>query len=241
MSVGIETAMVMAAGLGKRMRPLTATRPKPLIRIGGKPLIDYSLDRIEAAGIGKVIVNAHYLADALEAHLRRAKRSFSVAMSDERGQLMETGGGLVQAQRAGLLSGDPILCVNSDNIWTDGPSDTIGRMADRWDGDAMDALLLLVSHPRAIGHAGRGDFRMDGAGRLVRRKGATIAPYIYCGVQLLSPRLLRDPPSGPFSTNILWNRAIREGRLYGIAHEGIWCDVGTVMMIPKVEAAIAGG
>lgn len=239
--VTIETAMVMAAGLGKRMRPLTATRPKPLIRVGGKALIDYALDRIAAAGIGKVVVNAHYLPDALEAHLRRAKRAFSVTMSDERGQLMETGGGLVQAQRAGLLKGDPILCVNSDNIWTDGPCDTIGRMAERWDSQAMDALLLLVPHPRAVGHAGRGDFRMDGAGKLVRRRGATIAPYIYCGVQLLSQRLLRDPPEGPFSTNILWDRAIDEGRLYGIAHEGSWCDVGTVSVIPKVEAVIAGG
>jgi N-acetyl-alpha-D-muramate 1-phosphate uridylyltransferase len=239
--VTIETAMVMAAGLGKRMRPLTATRPKPLIRIGGKALIDYALDRIEAAGIAKVVVNAHYLPDALEAHLRRSKRAFSVTMSDERAQLMETGGGLIQAQRAGLFSGDPILCANSDNIWTDGPYDTIGRMADAWDGEAMDALLLLVPHTRAVGHGGRGDFRMDGAGKLTRRKSGAIAPYIFSGVQLLSRGLLRDPPEGPFSTNILWDRAIEEGRLYGIAHEGSWCDVGTVAAIPKVEAVLAGG
>lgn len=241
MTTRIETAMVMAAGLGKRMRPLTATRPKPLIRIGGKALIDYALDRIEAAGIGSVVVNTHYLPDALEAHLRREKRAFSVALSDERNQLMETGGGLVQAQRDGLLTGDPVLCANSDNIWTDGPYDTIRRMADAWDADKMDALLLLVPHTRAVGHAGRGDFRMDGAGRLSRRKSAGIAPYIFSGVQLLSQRLLRDPPDGPFSTNILWNRAIDEDRLYGIAHEGTWCDVGTVAAIAKAEAALAGG
>lgn len=241
MTTRIDTAMVMAAGLGKRMRPLTATRPKPLIQIGGKALIDYALDRIELAGIGKVVVNMHYLPDALEAHLRRAKRAFTIALSDERGQLMETGGGLVKAQRSGLLTGDPILCANSDNIWTDGPYDTIARMAEAWDCETMDALLLLVSHPRAVGHAGRGDFRMDGAGKLSRRKDGAIAPYIFSGVQLLSQRLLRDPPEGPFSTNVLWDRAIEEGRLYGIAHEGSWCDVGTVAAIAQVEATIESG
>ncbi len=241
MSASIKTAMVMAAGLGKRMRPLTATRPKPLIRVGDRPLIDYALDRIAAAGIGKVVVNTHYLPDALEAHLRRSKRPFSVAVSDERAQLMETGGGLVKAQRAGLLTGDPVLCANSDNIWTDGPYDTIARMADAWDDQAMDALLLLVPHTRAVGHNGRGDFRMDAAGKLSRRKAGAIAPYIYSGVQLLSQRLLRDPPEGPFSTNILWDRAIAEGRLFGIAHEGIWCDVGSVAAIAKAEAVIADG
>jgi len=241
MSAVIETAMVMAAGLGKRMRPLTATRPKPLVRVADRALIDHVLDRIEAAQIGNVVVNVHYLPDALEAHLRRKRRAFAVRISDERARLMETGGGLVQADRAGLLAGDPILCANSDNIWTDGPYDTISQMAARWDDAAMDALLLLVPHARAVGHGGSGDFTMDGAGRVARRRRGRVAPYIFTGVQLLSRRLLRDPPEGPFSTNILWDRAIDEGRLYGIVHEGLWCDVGTPAAIPKVEAALAGG
>ena len=241
MSARIETAMVMAAGLGKRMRPLTATRPKPLVRVAGRALIDHALERIGATGISRVVINAHYLADALEAHIARHRYPFEIAVSDERAQLMETGGGLVQAHRAGLLTGDPILCCNSDNIWTDGPYVTIARMAEAWDVEAMDALLLLVPHGRAFGHRGRGDFRMDGAGRISRRRAGSVAPYIFTGVQLLSPRLLHDAPDGPFSTNVLWDRAIEERRLYGLAHEGQWFDVGTPAAIPLVEAAFSGG
>ncbi len=239
MNIGV--AMVMAAGLGKRMRPLTATRPKPLVRVNGKALIDYTLDRIEAAGIPDVVVNMHYLPDALAAHLNRKPRNYTLNLSDERDRLMETGGGLVQAYRNGLLDSDPILCANSDNIWTDGPYETIAMMAQRWDPDQMDALLLLVPHARTVGHPGMGDFYMDGAGLIRRRKPGMLAPFIYTGVQLLSHRLLRDPPDGPFSTNTLWDRAIEEGRLYGIAHEGMWCDVGTPAAIPKVEAVLTGG
>lgn len=236
MTVKIDSAMVMAAGIGKRMRPLTATRPKPLVRVAGKALIDHSLDRIEAAGVGHVVVNVHYLADALEAHLAKQKRSFDIIVSDERNQLLETGGGMVKALP--LLTGDPILIVNSDNIWTDGPQDSIRNLAHHWDGDRMDALLLLIRQASATGHGGRGDFHMDPSGKLSRRKPGRIAPFVYTGIQLISPRLLRDAPEGPFSTNILWDRAIAEGRLYGLSHMGQWFDVGSPASIAPTEAAL---
>lgn len=239
MSVKIESAMVMAAGLGKRMRPLTATRPKPLVRVAGKPLIDHSLDRIEAAGIGHVVVNVHYLADALEAHLAAQKRNFTVAISDERDRLLETGGGMMKALP--LLTGDPILIVNSDNIWTDGPQDSIAQLARHWDGKRMDALLLVIRQASATGHGGRGDFHMDPNGQLSRRKPARIAPFVYTGVQLVSRRLLVDAPEGPFSTNIFWDRAIAAGRLYGLSHMGQWFDVGTPASIAPTEAALTDG
>ncbi|MDZ3832456.1 MAG: nucleotidyltransferase family protein [Sphingopyxis sp.] len=236
MGVKIDSAMVMAAGIGKRMRPLTATRPKPLVRVAGKPLIDHSLDRIEAAGIGHVVVNVHYLADALEAHLAAQKRAFDIVVSDERDQLLETGGGMVRA--APLLRGDPILIVNSDNIWTDGPQDSILNLARHWDGDRMDALLLVIRQASATGHRGLGDFHMDPMGKLSRRKPGRIAPFVYTGVQLIAPRLLDGAPEGPFSTNILWDRAIAAGRLYGLSHLGQWFDVGTPASIAPTEAAL---
>lgn len=237
MSATIESAMVMAAGIGKRMRPLTATRPKPLVRVAGKPLIDHSLDRIEAAGIAHVVVNVHYLADALEAHLAKQKRSFTLAVSDERGELLETGGGMVKALP--LLKGDPILIVNSDNIWTDGPQDSIRNLARHWDGDRMDALLLVIRQASATGHGGKGDFHMDPSGKLSRRKPGRVAPFVYTGIQLISPRLLVGAPEGPFSTNLLWDRAIAAGRLYGLSHMGQWFDVGTPSSIAPTEAALS--
>ena len=236
MSAKIESAMVMAAGIGKRMRPLTATRPKPLVRVAGKALIDHSLDRIEAAGIGHVVVNVHYLADALEAHLAAQKRNFTLAVSDERSQLLETGGGMMKALP--LLTGDPILIVNSDNIWTDGPVDSIRHLARHWDGDRMDALLLVIRQASATGHGGKGDFHMDPNGQLSRRKPGRIAPFVYTGIQLISPRLLDGAPEGAFSTNILWDRAIAAGRLYGLSHMGQWFDVGTPARIAPTEAAL---
>lgn len=237
MTATIESAMVMAAGIGKRMRPLTATRPKPLVRVAGKPLIDHSLDRIEAAGIDHVVVNVHYLADALEAHLAKQKRSFTLAVSDERGELLETGGGMVKALP--LLKGDPILIVNSDNIWTDGPQDSIRNLARHWDGDRMDALLLVIRQASATGHGGKGDFHMDPSGKLSRRKPGRVAPFVYTGIQLISPRLLVGAPDGPFSTNLLWDRAIAAGRLYGLSHMGQWFDVGTPASIAPTEAALS--
>ena len=235
----IDTAMLMAAGLGKRMRPLTATRPKPLVKVAGKPLMDHALDRLEAGGIRKVVVNVHYLADTVEAHLRTRKGGMEFVISDERAKLLETGGGLIHA--APLLGDKPFFCANSDNLWIDGPQETLGMMQRIWNPDRMDALLLLVPLARAHCHSGPGDFHMDAGGRLTRRKTAHVAPFVFTGVQILSPCLLRDPPADIFSTNIFWNRAIEAGRLYGVSHQGLWFDVGTPKAIPVVESIITHG
>ena len=231
-----KTAMIMAAGLGKRMRPLTATKPKPLIEVAGKPLLDHVLDHLRTAGVRKVVVNVHYLADSVEAHLANVARGLEVVFSDERDQLLETGGGLIKA--APLIDADPFLAVNSDNFWVDGPADTLKLLASHWDDERMDALLLLVPLARAENHRGMGDFHMDRAGRLRRRDRSRVAPFVFTGIQMLSKRLLRDAPEGPFSTNILWNRAIEEGRCFGAVHQGLWFDVGTPKSIKMTETAL---
>lgn len=232
-----DTAMILAAGLGKRMRPLTASQPKPLVRVAGKALIDHALDRLADAGIARAVVNVHYLADALEAHVT-ARKNPQVTVSDERALLLETGGGMVKA--LGQLP-DPFFALNADNIWLDGPKSAFHDLSRRWDPEAMDALLLVVPHARAMNFAGPGDFHMDPLGRLSRRRDGRIAPFIYTGIQLVSHRLLRDAPDGPFSTNILWNRAMEEGRLYGISFTGLWFEVGTPQMIRPTEEALTGG
>jgi len=231
-----RTAMVLAAGLGKRMRPLTATRPKPLIDVVGKALLDHVLEKLRAAGVEKVIVNVHYLADAVEAHLAKSSHGLEVAISDERSQLLETGGGMVRAQP--LIDCDPFLVVNSDNLWVDGPADTLKLLASHWDGERMDALLLLVPHARAENHRGLGDFHMGRSGRLRRRERNHVAPFVFTGIQMVSKRLLRDSPEGPFSTNILWDRAIAEGRCFGAVHQGLWFDVGTPQAIKATESIL---
>ena len=232
-----DTAMVMAAGLGKRMRPLTATRPKPLVRVSGKALIDHSLDALAEAGVAKAVVNVHYLADAMEAHLARRKAP-AITVSDERDLLLETGGGMVKAR---ALLPDPFFCLNSDNIWLDGPRDVFHELSLAWKPDEMDALLLLVRHPQAFNYDGFGDFHLDPLGRISRRRENRVAPYVYTGIQLVSHRLLRDAPEGPFSTNVLWDRAIAEGRLFGLVHTGEWFEVGTPEAIAPTEARLARG
>ena len=232
-----DTAMVMAAGLGTRMRPLTEKVPKPLIEVSGKPLIDHVLERLAAAGVRRVIANVHYLPDQIEAHLRDEPHGLKIAISDERDVLLETGGGLVKA--APLIDCDPFLAVNSDNLWIDGPVDTVKLLASHWDDERMDALLLLVPQARAFNHGGLGDFHMGRNGRLRRRDKKRVAPFVFTGVQMLSKRLLRDAPDGPFSTNLLWDRAIAEGRCFGAVHQGLWFDVGTPQAIARTEDLIA--
>lgn len=232
-----DTAMVLAAGMGKRMRPLTAKQPKPMVRVAGKPLVDHTLDKLAEAGIARAVVNVHYLADSLEAHL--AERSVpKITISDEREQLLETGGGIVKA--AAHLP-DPFFCLNSDNIWLDGPVNAFAELSAFWDAEEMDALLLLVTHKAAHNFSGKGDFHMDSLGRLRRRQSGRIAPYIFTGIQLISKRLMRDAPEGPFSTNLLWTRAIEEGRLYGMAFTGQWFEVGTPQAIGPTEEALSAG
>lgn len=231
-----DTAMILGAGLGKRMRPLTASQPKPLIRVGGKALIDHALDKLDNAGVANAVVNVHYLADALEGHLKVRKAGPAVTISDERELLLETGGGMVKA--ASRLP-DPFFCLNSDNIWLDGPIDVFVELSQAWDPDVMDALLLMVPHARAVNYRGEGDFHLDPMGLVSRRRRGRVAPFIYTGIQIVSHRLLRDAPEGAFSTNLLWNRAIEEGRLYGASHTGLWFEVGEPGAIRPTEAWLA--
>lgn len=233
-----DTAMVMAAGLGTRMLPLTADRPKPLIEVGGRALIDLMLDHLVDAGVAKAVVNVHYLPELVEAHLaqRPAPR---VIFSDEREQLLETGGGMVRAQQ---LLPDPFFCVNSDNVWIDGPRNTLLDLSAAWNPARMDALLLVVPRERAFEHHGKGDFYLAADGKL-RRRGPddASAPYIFIGAQVVSHRLLRNAPAGAFSTMVLWERAMAEGRLFGVVHAGKWYDVGTPAAIAPAAAALALG
>ena len=231
-----RTAMVMAAGLGKRMRPLTDHKPKPLVELAGKPLIDHVLDRLRAAGVERVIVNVHYFAEQVEAHLAAHASDLEVAVSDERGLLLETGGGLVRALP--LIDADPFLVVNSDNFWTG--DEALVRLAEAWDGDRMDALLLLVPTECAGNHEGRGDFNLDADARLIRRPSDGRADTVFTGIQILAKRLFADAPDGAFSTNLLWDRAIAEDRAFGVVHDGAWFDVGTPQALAATEAALNG-
>ncbi|HEY0149346.1 MAG TPA: nucleotidyltransferase family protein [Allosphingosinicella sp.] len=234
-----DVAMVMAAGLGKRMRPLTDDRPKPLVEVAGKSLIDHCFDRLRAAGVRKAVVNAHYLADVLEDHLNNRVQGIEIAVSDEREQLLETGGGLVKALP--LIDADPFLVVNSDNLWVDGPVDSLRLLASNWDEARMDALLLLVPLARAHCHKGHGDFHMRATGELRRRKAGSVAPFVFTGIQIMSKRLLQgEHPGGAFSTNIFWDQAIASGRLFGVVHQGLWFDVGAPENIRKTEDVLAG-
>lgn len=234
-----SAAMVLAAGLGKRMRPLTATRPKPLVKVGGQALIDHSLENLRDAGVGRVVVNVHYLAGQVEAHLKRAARGVDIRISDEREALLETGGGIARALP--LIDADPFFVLNSDNLWVNGPVGALEQMARRWNPAEMDALLLLVPLARASGYDGRGDFRMAGDGKLERRRGARLAPFVFSGVQLLKASLFDDVPAGPFSMNLIYDRLLAAGRLYGIGHQGQWFHVGTPESVKETETRLSDG
>lgn len=231
-----ESAMVMAAGLGKRMRPLTATRPKPLIEVAGRTLLDRALDGVAAAGIGHAVVNAHYFADQIEAAVRSRKTPAHIDISDERSLLLETGGGITRALP--LLKGEAFYTINADNMWIDGPVDTLRLIASRWNPHLMDALLLLVPLARAHGYEGRGDFHMDGLGLLSRRNGFKLAPFVYSGLQIISRRLFEGEPQEPFTMWRAWNKALASGRMYGISHPGLWFHVGTPASIGATEALL---
>ena len=232
----VETAMVMAAGLGTRMRPLTDHKPKPLVEVAGKPLIEYAFDKLRLAGVKKAVVNVHYLPEQVEAYVANCAIDLDITISDERAHLLETGGGLVQALP--MIAGDPFFCINSDAIWIDNDVDGLTRLAQVWDGKKMDGLLLLVPRDRAFSHSGNGDFSIDDQGHPVRRGTAAHAPFVYTGVQLLSRAFLNDAPTGPFSTNILWDRAIAKGRLFALEHAGDWFDIGSPASIAPTEEAL---
>jgi MurNAc alpha-1-phosphate uridylyltransferase len=235
MTARIRTAMVLAAGRGERMRPLTNTLPKPLVAVAGKPLIDHVLDRLADSGVERAVVNVHYLADLLERHLKD-RSSPKIAISDERDALLETGGGVVRALR--LLGAAPFFHVNADTIWIDGVRPNLDRLAEAFDPSTMDALLLLAPTAASIGYGGAGDFTMATDGRLERRTEREVAPFVYAGAAVLRPELFKDAPAGAFSLTRLFDRAADAGRLHGLRLEGVWMHVGTPEAIKDAEAAI---
>ncbi len=235
-STPIRRAMVLAAGLGQRMRPITDTLPKPLVAIGGKPMLDHALDRLAEAGVEEAVVNVHHLAAQIEAHLATRQRP-RVTISDERAQLLETGGGVKKALP--LLGQEPFFHVNSDSLWSETGRSNMRAMADAWDGGAMDMLLLLARREGSVGFDGRGDFFRADDGLLTRRGSADSAPYVYAGVAIMKPELFADTPEGAFSLNLLFDRAIAAGRLHGLVLEGRWLHVGTPEAIAPAEAAFA--
>lgn len=228
----VTTAMVLAAGLGKRMRPLTDVVPKPLVRLKGKPLIDHVLDRLAAGGITRAVVNVHYLPDLIEAHV--AKRTVpSIVISNERDTLLDTGGGVVRALP--LLGDKPFLIHNSDSVWIDGVGSNIARLIAAFDPDRMDSLMLLANGATSLGYEGRGDFCMDSDGVLLRRDEQRESPFVFTGVSIAHPRLFENAPSGAFSLNKLWDRAIDKRRLYGLRLDGVWMHVGTPQSVEEAE------
>ncbi|MCB5174956.1 nucleotidyltransferase family protein [Microvirga lenta] len=232
-----KTAIVLAAGLGKRMLPITATMPKPLVKVGGRSLIDFALDRLAEAGIETVVVNVHHFADMLEDHLRTRKMPH-IVVSDERAEVLETGGGVRKALP--LLGDGPFITFNSDSMWIEGREPNLRRLVSAWDPDRMDILMLVAPLSTSVGYEGRGDFSMDPDGRLRRRRGdEERVPFVYAGVAIVKPELVADTPEGPFSANLFYDRAIAKDRLYGLQLDGQWLHVGEPQAIPVAEECLA--
>ena len=218
------TAMVLAAGYGKRMRPLTETTPKPLLQVSGKPMLDHILDHLKRAGVARIVVNLHHLGEAIEQHLAEFHGP-ELVFSREREQLLETGGGVKAA--LGKLGEAPFYVINGDVVWLDGVVPALQRLAATWDPERMDGLLLLHPTITAHGYDGDGDFIMAPDGLLRRRREREVAAFLFAGVQILHPRLFKGAPDGAFSLNRLYDRAIEDQRLYGLRHDGEWFHVGT--------------
>ncbi len=236
MSIKLDKAFVLAAGLGTRMRPLTDDVPKPLVRLAGRPLLDHVLDRIAAAGIAEAIVNVHYLADQIERHLRQ-RQAPRIAISDERETLLDTGGGVAKALP--LLGDRPFLVHNSDSVWIEGGRSNIAALAEAFDETRMDGLLLLAERARSLGYTGRGDFHLEADGRLRRVAQNETAEFVFAGVSIATGRLMRDAPAGAFSLNRVWDRALAEGRLAGVRLDGTWMHVGDPDALRDAGALIA--
>ncbi len=228
--------MVLAAGLGTRMRPYNGHIPKPLVAVGGKSLIDYGLDRLAEAGVESTVVNVHHLADAVERHLAPRKKP-RIVISDERAELLGTGGGIAKALPK--LGAAPFFLVNSDTLWLDGIKPNFARLADAFDADFMDALLLLAPTTGSLGYEGRGDYDMLPDRRLRRRSGGETVPFIYAGAAILSPVLFAGAPAGPFSLTMLFDQAAAGGRLFGLPLDGTWMHVGTPEAVAAAEVALA--
>lgn len=218
-----KRAMILAAGFGKRLRPLTHKTTKALIKVGGRPMVDRSIDRLEEAGIERIVVNLHHLSGQLEQHLR-SRKGPEILFSHE-DEILETGGGVVKALP--MLGNEPFLVVNADVMWLNGPTSALERLAAIWDETKMDGLLLLHSTVDAYGYTGMGDFNIDAAGLLAQRPERELSPYLFTGIQILHPRFFEDSPEGPFRLRFLYDRAIENERLYGVVHDGEWFHVGT--------------
>jgi N-acetyl-alpha-D-muramate 1-phosphate uridylyltransferase len=225
--------MVLAAGLGKRMRPITDHVPKPLVKVAGKPLIAHGVDRLRAQGVPHIVVNCHYLGEQIIAWAQAQPGPITV--SDERGELLDTGGGILKALP--LLGSDPFFVLNSDSIWTERGMPALERLARVWDEKTMDCLLLLCPVAQARGYDGRGDFAVDGGGRLARAKGDHT--FVYIGAYLAKPSVFGEAPGVSFSMNALWDKAMSKGRLHGIVHDGLWLHVGTPEAIAMAEAELS--
>ncbi|HRO33179.1 MAG TPA: nucleotidyltransferase family protein [Brevundimonas sp.] len=232
-----RTAMVLAAGLGTRMRPLTDDRPKALVDVGGRALIDHVLDRLAEAGVQRAVVNVHWFADRLEAHLKARGRGPEIVISDERAELLETGGGLKKARP--LLGDDPVFVANIDSVWIDRGS-ALAELIRLWDADRMDAALLLARREGSIGFEGDGDFFLADDGRLGFRGDAASAPYAYMGVHITRPDYADTGPEGPFSLSPLWRASAAAGRLYGCVLDGDWMHVGDPQARDEAEARLKG-
>lgn len=229
-------AIVLAAGLGKRMLPITANMPKPLVKVAGQSLIDFALDKLHEAGMETVVVNVHHFADMLETHLR--SRTFPrIVISDERGELLETGGGVKKALP--LLGEDPFVTFNSDSMWIEGANPNLKRLVAAWDAERMDILMLVAPLSTSVGYEGRGDFHRDEDGRLRRRGSDDRSDFVYAGVAIVKPELVPGAPDGAFSANAFYDRAIANGRLYGLPLDGQWLHVGEPHTIAEAEKCLA--
>jgi MurNAc alpha-1-phosphate uridylyltransferase len=233
-----KRAMVLAAGLGTRMQPFNQQIPKPLVKVAGKPLIDYVLDRLAEQEVERVVVNVHHLADQIEGHLA-SRTQPPIVISDERHELLGTAGGVIKALP--LLGSDAFFHVNSDTIWIDGVKPNLTLLAEGFDPARMNALLLVAPTTTSIGYDGRGDFTMSPDGRLARRAEREIAPFVYAGAAILTPAFLAEPPQGPSSMSPLFDRCAASGRLFGLRLEGLWMHVGTPAAIKAAETALLAG
>jgi MurNAc alpha-1-phosphate uridylyltransferase len=227
--------MVLAAGLGLRMRPLTETMPKPLVPVAGQPLLDHVLDKLAQADVTEAVVNVHYLPDQIINHVK-TRTTPKVTISDERDQVLGTGGGVVKALP--LLGDEPFFHLNADTMWIDGVRPNLTRLAEHFDPAKMDVLLLMAPTAHSIGYSGKGDYEMRTDGTLRRRKENQVVPFVYAGVAILSPRIFADAPDGEFALTKLFDRANEEERLFGLRMDGVWMHVGTPDAVRAAEDAV---
>jgi MurNAc alpha-1-phosphate uridylyltransferase len=235
MPVKPTSAMVLAAGLGLRMRPITETIPKPLVQVAGKTLLDHVLDKLVETGVETAVVNVHYLPDQIIRHLGDRKRP-RIVISDERDEILGTGGGVVKALPQ--LGTEPFYHLNADTLWIDGARSNLSRLAETFDADRMDMLMLVASTATSIGYDGRGDYTMSSDGALHARKENQIAPFVYAGAAIISPRLFENAPKGEFGLPSLFATAEEAGRLFGLRLDGTWMHVGTPDAIGAAERAV---